>query len=369
MSIDCGNNQQENMEWSWINNPSDLKSIFTTKKPRIIGLDTEFNSWNTYYGILKLVQISFTDGDILLVDPLIKGMKEVIAEILTNSDITKVIHSAYFDLSVLRYYCGVAPVNYFDTQIAAELTGIGSTLGYVKLVKKYFGVELSKKQQKSKWGKRPLSEAQLTYAAADVKYLIPLYIILSDELALMGRQEWLRQETELLSHLTQECITCSQWPHLEVSDIVDMSKDTHKRVLRLLRWRDEFSKSENVPSSWLFSDTVAKSIAKSKNITRGSIRHATRDYDMDDDVRDLILDAVITNYDDEDDMPNLQHIASIPITKMRDTVTNIAKIMNICSGFVTNGMLRYWFACRQWPIQVSKWKRELLEPELVAALE
>ena len=44
------------------------------------------------------------------------------------------------------------------------------------------GVELAKGETRSNWLRRPLSSAQLHYAAADVQYLYELYLQLADEL-------------------------------------------------------------------------------------------------------------------------------------------------------------------------------------------
>ncbi len=63
----------------------------------------------------------------------------------------------------------VSPV--FDTQIAAACIGMKPQVGYAELVKTLLDVTIPKGQTRTDWSKRPLSAAQLEYAADDVLYL------------------------------------------------------------------------------------------------------------------------------------------------------------------------------------------------------
>ena len=56
------------------------------------------------------------------------------------------------------------------------------------------GVQLNKEEQTSNWIKRPLTESQLTYAAADVQYLLDLKHKILQEAADRGVLEWVEEE-------------------------------------------------------------------------------------------------------------------------------------------------------------------------------
>ena len=81
------------------------------------------------------------------------------------------MHSPSEDLVAFKHACGVVPKPLFDTQLAAALAGIGAGLGYQKLVEQLTGVALAKGETRSDWLRRPLSPAQLEYAADDVRHL------------------------------------------------------------------------------------------------------------------------------------------------------------------------------------------------------
>ena len=102
------------------------------------------------------------------------------------------MHASRQDLEVLLPLAGLTcPV--FDTQIAASLTGLPAQIGYAELVRRLLGHELAKSHTRTDWSRRPLSPEQLTYALDDVNYLLPLAERLQEDLARLGRLEWLRR--------------------------------------------------------------------------------------------------------------------------------------------------------------------------------
>ena len=105
------------------------------------------------------------------VDALRCGSLEPLVPALTAPAPRKVIHSARQDLEAfyLNVKRVISPV--FDTQIAAGCIGLKPQIGYADLVKTLLDVSLAKGQTRTDWSQRPLSAAQLEYAADDVAYL------------------------------------------------------------------------------------------------------------------------------------------------------------------------------------------------------
>jgi ribonuclease D len=73
-------------------------------------------------------------------------------------------------------------------------SGFGEQIAYDALVRQMLRVDLDKSSRFTDWARRPLSEAQLTYALADVTYLAKLYPLLVDRLAKAGRLAWVTEE-------------------------------------------------------------------------------------------------------------------------------------------------------------------------------
>src|SRR5262245_38627683 len=154
----------------------------------VLGLDTEFVRTNTFFHKLGLIQVS--DGQASwLVDPLAARDLTPLAAVFRSPGV-KVLHSASEDIEVFYRNLGVLPEPLFDTQIAGALAGAGAFRSYQKIVAAYLGVELAKEETRTDWIARPLSAAQLAYAAEDVAFLVPLYERLRNDLEAQGRLSW-----------------------------------------------------------------------------------------------------------------------------------------------------------------------------------
>ncbi|MCZ6713750.1 MAG: ribonuclease D, partial [Deltaproteobacteria bacterium] len=188
-------------DYRLIETPEALEELAQSlRRDRVIGVDTEADSFFHYVDKLCLMQIACKSG-IFLVDPLkLKengGSLEPLAPILANPEVRKIFHAADYDLYVLQRHGGMRVRNIFDTMISAQLLGYPA-VGLSALVEQHFGIKLSKDQQRTDWSRRALSSVQLDYAASDVRYLIELASIIEKELRAKKRREWARQEFALL---------------------------------------------------------------------------------------------------------------------------------------------------------------------------
>jgi ribonuclease D len=87
----------------------------------------------------------------------------------------------------------------FDTQVAAMAAGFGEQIAYDALVRQLLKIEIDKSSRFTDWARRPLSDAQLTYALADVTHLAKLYPMLRRRLEAEGRLGWVGDEMANLS--------------------------------------------------------------------------------------------------------------------------------------------------------------------------
>lgn len=222
-----------------------------------IGLDTEFLRERTYRPQLCLLQFA-TPGEIHCVDPIAASTLAPLQPAMVGTGIPKVMHAARQDLEVLWPVFGsLGPV--FDTQIAAALTGMPAQIGYSELVRRLLGVELAKSETRTDWSRRPLSEAQLRYAADDVRHLGELRERLTAELDRLGRLSWLEEEQldlaapEKLFVDPEKAVERLRW-------IGELDPDRARLAQRLAAWRERRAIERDRPRSWILDDSSLRAI-------------------------------------------------------------------------------------------------------------
>ena len=151
------------------------------KKP-FVGVDTEFR--RTTKDNMRLALLQINDGEeIFLIDTLLIDSPEHQVSFLFDNDVTKIFHSCKEDLEAIYAWTNKVMTNLFDTQLANAFLDSEYSISYQGLVEKKLDIVLDKKETRSNWLRRPLSDAQLKYAALDVEYLIHLYKIQKNELS------------------------------------------------------------------------------------------------------------------------------------------------------------------------------------------
>jgi ribonuclease D len=139
-------------------------------------------------------------GVTALVDPLASGMDLTpFFSLMANDAVTKVFHAARRDIEIVFNLGRLIPHPVFDTQVAAMVCGFGDSVSYEQIVQKVTGAQIDKSSRFTDWRARPLSDKQLTYAAADVTHLIDVYRHLKAELEREERGHWLNEEMAILT--------------------------------------------------------------------------------------------------------------------------------------------------------------------------
>ena len=212
---------------------------------RHIGLDCEAAGFHRYSDRLCLLQLT-TERGTYVIDPLGFDPAELIRNALENPEVSVMMHSADFDLRLLRRDLGIRVTGLFDTQIAAQLLG-EEGLGLASLLESRFGLKLSKKYQRADWAERPLSDAMLNYAANDTRYLARLTDVLKGELAEAGRLEWVHEECLALESASGAVTE----PELLEDPVVRIKGARHLSLRQLAElrkaqaWRDEIAQDRD----------------------------------------------------------------------------------------------------------------------------
>lgn len=225
-----------------------------------LAVDTEFFRERTYYARLCLIQLAAGDR-ILLADPLaIEDMAPLVA-LLRAPAVSKIVHAARQDIEVLLPVTQEPPGPVFDTQIAASLLGHASQVGYAPLVNELLGVQLAKGHARTNWAARPLREAQLIYAADDVRYLEPLAAKLHERLAAAGRLGWLEEECAALADpALYRSEPQDAW--LRLRGLERMTPQERGAVRELAAWRESRAMRRDLPRSWVMADDTLRELAR-----------------------------------------------------------------------------------------------------------
>lgn len=188
------------MSWTLITSSAELQQLMAElRREPVLAIDTEASSFHRYHERICLVQLS-TRSRTWLVDPLVVTDMTPLVSALADPAVEWVIHDADFDLRMLKKMWNARVTRVFDTFVAAELLN-EPELGLAALLGKHFGLKVDKRFQKADWGKRPLSNDMLAYAAMDTAHLIALRDILARELADKDRTEWAAEEFAHLVHI------------------------------------------------------------------------------------------------------------------------------------------------------------------------
>ncbi len=185
--------------------------------PGPIAVDTETMGLITPRDRLCVVQLSDGQGDEHLVrfNPSSDYAAPNLKAVLADRARVKLFHFARFDLAAIEHYLGVTATPVFCTKIASKLVRTYTDRhGLKDLVRELLGKELSKQQQSSDWGGPVLSDAQLEYAASDVRYLHAMHAILVERLEREGRTELAQACFDFLPHRAR--LDLAGWPDKDI---------------------------------------------------------------------------------------------------------------------------------------------------------
>ena len=284
-----------------------LGFIQRAQASKVVAIDTEFLREKTYYAKLCLLQMA-TESEVAIIDPF--GVRDltVLADLLLNERIVKVLHAASQDLEIIYRKIGVMPYPVFDTQVAAALMGHTQQVGYASLVHAECGVQLKKADSYTDWSRRPLTPSQIRYAADDVIYLPRMYESMTAQLSKLGRLEWLDADFE------------------ELTDPARFFFDPRERFRRLKRvnclsryqlaaarevaaWREECAQRRNVPRKWVLTDEQIVEACKRepKTIDELFMVRGIKERVSTKDARAIVA-AMVKGFDlPEEEWPELAH--------------------------------------------------------------
>ena len=242
------------------------------RSERFVTVDTEFMRERTYWPELCVIQLA-GEEEVAVVDALAPGLDlDPLGELLADPEVVKVFHAARQDVEIFLLRYGTVPSPIYDTQIAATVAGFGDQVSYDQLARALANAQIDKAHRFSDWAARPLSPAQIAYAAADVTHLRRIYTGLTTKLEREGRTAWVAEEMAALADpasYRQDPETA--WEKLR-------PRTHNRRFLGTLRalaaWREREAQRVNIPRQRLVKDETLLELAATAPENAGDLARA-----------------------------------------------------------------------------------------------
>jgi ribonuclease D len=218
----------------------------------VLAIDTEFVRTRTYYPNLGLIQVC--DGkQLVLIDPVSVKNLDSFWQILANEKIIKVLHAFSEDLEVFQSCSPLKPCNMIDTQVCMGFLGFGISMGYAAMIEHFSGITLDKSESRTNWLKRPLTEKQIEYAAADVDHLFQWYPKIIKLLEEKNLKDIAIEESQRLIDKKFTATDETQL-YLQVKGSWKLDSEQLNRLQFLANWRYQQAIKRNLPLSFVAKD-------------------------------------------------------------------------------------------------------------------
>lgn len=265
---------------SLISDPADVAAVAEAiQRAPLVVFDLEFVSADRLVPVLSLIQVAWVQDwdaanpsivpEVRIVDPIVGDAGPVVRALAAHPLV--IAHAPRQDLGLLATKFGVTIPGILDTQLMAAFCGIGDQVGLAALAADLLGVQLTKEMQWTDWAKRPLSDAQLVYADADVRHLPALYAKLSAKLG--ERMAWVREES---AQIGVEAVAASQvtpetaWEH--VGSLRALDAHSMAAGMELATWRQHVAIELDRPLGQVMTEKVLVELAKQRPQAPGGVR-------------------------------------------------------------------------------------------------
>ena len=236
----------------------------------LISLDTE-TYWNpsTSRAHVSLVQIAAGGPEVHVFDFLAVGA-EPLRPLIESPSVTMAAHNARFDQGVLRGE-GFSPRAFIDTLALARAALVLPSYSLASVTEHLFGFPLDKTLRSSYWRRRPLTRAQVEYAALDAHITLRVYGELQRRLRAEGRWDAC-ERAAMLSDETRPAPTTPRRRKKAAEPGPPLTAEERRTVGLLKRWRMERAGEQRVPAYMICADKTLECLARERPETVEQLR-------------------------------------------------------------------------------------------------
>lgn len=248
------------MNYELVNDNQQIPELLEhLSQSELLGFDTEFVSEDCYRPELCLLQVSTRDR-VYLIDPQeVTDMAAVWQRLLDPQHLI-VVHACREEVLFAYRATGQTFSRLFDIQVAVGILGGEYPSSYGKLLQRYLGQTASKGETRTDWRRRPLTRAQMDYAALDVLHLPQLYDTLQEHLSASQRSGWLENELQQRQSMLVDYERAEGWTRLP--GVQSMSSDQLAVVRELWDWRNQRAIRKNMPARRVLRDDLIIELAR-----------------------------------------------------------------------------------------------------------
>jgi ribonuclease D len=225
----------------------------------VVALDTE-TYWESAANRsrISLAQVAGASGDVVVIDVLATGV-EPLRPLVESPSVRMIAHNARFDDGVLRAV-GLSPQGFIDTLAMSRAVLSLPSHSLAAVTEHLFGLPLDKTLQKSNWRRRPLTRAQLTYAARDARVTMSVYEELKRRLEERGLLEKVLAAAELKPGEPGK----ARKRRAPVLSPFVLTPEDKRIVTRLKKWRLERAFAQRVPAYMICPDRTLEHLARER---------------------------------------------------------------------------------------------------------
>ncbi len=238
--------------------------VRTIEIEKTIGVDLEADSMYHFQEKVCLIQMAASSINVVI-DPLKVEDLSPLKPIFIRQDICKIFHGADYDVRSIYRDFRITINNLFDTELASRFLGYTET-SLEAVLKNKFGIILDKKFQRKDWSKRPLPSDMISYAAKDVRYLLPLAQNLKIELEKLGRLRWVQEECQYLSKVRPN--TNNSGPlYIHFKGAGKLDPRSLAVLESLLQYRRQVARQKDKPLFRIFGNRSLLKLAEKQPLT------------------------------------------------------------------------------------------------------